>query len=124
MESFKPTKAKLLNIWPFTVEFLNLAWALGPAGVLWHGLRAQQTCTCPCQESPLTWGPVVQSTARSLPFLGSQRISGHVMEKIKRRFKIKSPSHIGKTFQGHLAALSFGDGCGLRATPLLGAGAV
>lgn len=47
-----------------------------------------------------------------------------MMEKIKRRFKIKSPSHIGKTFQGHLAALLSGDACGLRATPLLGAGEV
>lgn len=32
------------------------------------------------------------------------------MENIKRGFKIKSPSHIGKALQGHLAALLFGEG--------------
>lgn len=57
---------------------------------------------------------MVQSTTGSQPLPGSrrggQRSFGHVMEKIKRRFKIKSPRHIGKGLRGHLATLLFGDG--------------
>ena len=108
-------KPGTLTIWPFTAEFLNSGLGHWCFQNLWHGspipkylfvLLLEQSLTHGCPRSKA----LLEAWLFSESHRGGQNSFGHVIEKIKRWFKVKSPCHIGKTLQGHLAAPLFGRG--------------